>query len=102
MCAAANGHATCVEMLIKAGADVGKVDGAPILLQAGVDSMTRDAMGYSVADYANMFPKVWQKTRRHFNPDSKLLLKQGPRLKDDVILPIPCVLELGPYFYYCS
>jgi ankyrin repeat protein len=107
MRAAVNGRAACVEMLIKAGADVGKVDGAPwyrnaghwaacgghprttkILLQAGVDATTRDALGYSVADYANMFPKVWQKTRRHFDPDSKLLLEQGARPKDDVILPI--------------
>ena len=107
MRAAGSGRATCVEMLIKAGADVGKVDGAPwyrnaghcaaccgyprtteILLQAGVDATTRDALGYSVADYANMFPKVWQKTRRHFDPNSKPLLEQGPRLKDDVILGI--------------
>jgi ankyrin repeat protein len=107
MRAAFNGHATCVEMLIKAGADVGKVDGAPwyrnaghwaaygghpqstrILLQAGAEATTRDALGYSVADYANMYPEAWQQTRRHLDPDSKLLLEQGLRPKDNVILPI--------------
>lgn len=107
MRAAFNGQPRCVDMLIKAGADVGKVDSGPwyrnaghwaacqglpqttkILLQAGVDATIRDALGYSVADYAIMFPLVRQEARRYFDPDPKPLLKKVSPPTDDVLLNI--------------
>jgi ankyrin repeat protein len=68
--AAWGGNATTTRLLIKAGADVNRVGGAPwrrnaghwaasnghfrtteALFEAGVDLTARDCLGYSVADY---------------------------------------------------
>jgi len=52
------------------------------LFQAGVDSAARDALGYSVADYARQDPVVWQKTEKYFK--GGVFSQQGPGPSDDV------------------
>ncbi len=100
MRAAWNARATCVKLLIKAGANVTRVGGAPwhrnaghwaatngcprttaALLKAGVDFASRDALGYSVADYARMSAAVWRKTKRYVreSPSREAL---GPEHQD--------------------
>ena len=107
MFAAWSGHTSCAEMLIRAGADIGKVTGAPwyrnaahwagagdnhstaeILLQAGVNFTTRDALGYSAADYAIMSPSEWPKSSIQLVPDLQGLSREDSNWKHNSVVPI--------------
>jgi ankyrin repeat protein len=82
--AAWDGNATTTKLLIKAGANVNRVGGAPwhrnaghwaasnghfrtteALIQAGVDLSARDSLGYSVVDYIQQNKIPWPRNSRH-------------------------------------